>query len=152
MSGPRGGGGGALRGSAGGWVGNKGVPLRFGGGLGVVWGFICALVSWCVEVFKEKPINGFISLSNGVFSLLSSPPLATRLLAHKIQSPQEWEAIQALTVRAAGAVGFLRLGLGSPKGSFGCLGSCAQGALLRPRGGRRAEGGNAGVEELRTSV
>lgn len=29
----------------------------------------------------------------------SSPPLATRLLAHKIQSPQEWEAIQALTVR-----------------------------------------------------
>lgn len=27
------------------------------------------------------------------------PPLATRLLAHKIQSPQEWEAIQALTVR-----------------------------------------------------
>ncbi|XP_019370794.1 PREDICTED: ADP-ribosylation factor-binding protein GGA1 [Gavialis gangeticus] len=26
------------------------------------------------------------------------PPLATRLLAHKIQSPQEWEAIQALTV------------------------------------------------------
>lgn len=31
----------------------------------------------------------------------SSPPLATRLLAHKIQSPQEWEAIQALTVRAS---------------------------------------------------
>uniref|UniRef100_A0A8C2TS97 Golgi associated, gamma adaptin ear containing, ARF binding protein 1 n=1 Tax=Coturnix japonica TaxID=93934 RepID=A0A8C2TS97_COTJA len=26
-----------------------------------------------------------------------SPPLATRLLAHKIQSPQEWEAVQALT-------------------------------------------------------
>jgi ADP-ribosylation factor-binding protein GGA len=31
--------------------------------------------------------------------LLPRPPLATRLLAHKIQSPQEWEAIQALTVR-----------------------------------------------------
>lgn len=30
------------------------------------------------------------------------PPLATRLLAHKIQSPQEWEAIQALTVRRRG--------------------------------------------------
>ncbi|KAG8138174.1 putative ADP-ribosylation factor-binding protein, partial [Naja naja] len=29
------------------------------------------------------------------------PPLATRLLAHKIQSPQEWEAIQALTVLEA---------------------------------------------------
>ncbi|TKS69158.1 ADP-ribosylation factor-binding protein GGA1 [Collichthys lucidus] len=27
-----------------------------------------------------------------------SPQLATRLLAHKIQSPQEWEAMQALTV------------------------------------------------------
>lgn len=32
-------------------------------------------------------------------SLSHSPPLATRLLAHKIQSPQEWEAMQALTVR-----------------------------------------------------
>ncbi|XP_068938201.1 ADP-ribosylation factor-binding protein GGA1 [Petaurus breviceps papuanus] len=29
---------------------------------------------------------------------LEGPPLATRLLAHKIQSPQEWEATQALTV------------------------------------------------------
>ncbi|KAM4882129.1 ADP-ribosylation factor-binding protein GGA1 [Thomomys bottae] len=29
---------------------------------------------------------------------LEGPPLATRLLAHKIQSPQEWEAVQALTV------------------------------------------------------
>uniref|UniRef100_A0A3Q3WL59 VHS domain-containing protein n=1 Tax=Mola mola TaxID=94237 RepID=A0A3Q3WL59_MOLML len=26
------------------------------------------------------------------------PQLATRLLAHKIQSPQEWEAMQALTL------------------------------------------------------
>nr|XP_056703134.1 ADP-ribosylation factor-binding protein GGA1 [Euleptes europaea] len=32
---------------------------------------------------------------------LEGPPLATRLLAHKIQSPQEWEAIQALTVLEA---------------------------------------------------
>lgn len=31
-------------------------------------------------------------------SLLPSPQLATRLLAHKIQSPQEWEAMQALMV------------------------------------------------------
>ncbi|KAJ8384129.1 hypothetical protein AAFF_G00208310 [Aldrovandia affinis] len=29
---------------------------------------------------------------------LEGPQLATRLLAHKIQSPQEWEAMQALTV------------------------------------------------------
>lgn len=28
----------------------------------------------------------------------SRPQLATRLLAHKIQSPQEWEAMQALLV------------------------------------------------------
>lgn len=32
------------------------------------------------------------------FVLSISPQLATRLLAHKIQSPQEWEAMQALTV------------------------------------------------------
>uniref|UniRef100_A0A3Q3F418 VHS domain-containing protein n=1 Tax=Labrus bergylta TaxID=56723 RepID=A0A3Q3F418_9LABR len=29
---------------------------------------------------------------------LEGPQLATRLLAHKIQSPQEWEAMQALLV------------------------------------------------------
>lgn len=31
-------------------------------------------------------------------SINSRPQLATRLLAHKIQSPQEWEAMQALLV------------------------------------------------------
>ncbi|XP_006865268.1 PREDICTED: ADP-ribosylation factor-binding protein GGA1 isoform X2 [Chrysochloris asiatica] len=40
-------------------------------------------------------INGFCEQLN---EDLEGPPLATRLLAHKIQSPQEWEAIQALTV------------------------------------------------------
>ncbi|XP_044771749.1 ADP-ribosylation factor-binding protein GGA1 isoform X4 [Neomonachus schauinslandi] len=40
-------------------------------------------------------INGFCEQLNEDFE---GPPLATRLLAHKIQSPQEWEAIQALTV------------------------------------------------------
>lgn len=39
------------------------------------------------------------TLSVMTLFLLPRPPLATRLLAHKIQSPQEWEAIQALTVR-----------------------------------------------------
>lgn len=34
------------------------------------------------------------------------PSLATRLLAHKIQSPQEWEAVQALTVRCRPLWGF----------------------------------------------
>lgn len=33
-----------------------------------------------------------------VCHLCSRPQLATRLLAHKIQSPQEWEAMQALLV------------------------------------------------------
>uniref|UniRef100_A0A8C9B9Y5 Golgi associated, gamma adaptin ear containing, ARF binding protein 1 n=1 Tax=Phocoena sinus TaxID=42100 RepID=A0A8C9B9Y5_PHOSS len=40
-------------------------------------------------------INGFCEQLSEDFE---GPPLATRLLAHKIQSPQEWEAIQALTV------------------------------------------------------
>ncbi|XP_064139637.1 ADP-ribosylation factor-binding protein GGA1 isoform X2 [Loxodonta africana] len=40
-------------------------------------------------------INGFCEQLNEDFE---GPPLATRLLAHKIQSPQEWEALQALTV------------------------------------------------------
>ncbi|KAJ7330117.1 hypothetical protein JRQ81_016291 [Phrynocephalus forsythii] len=40
-------------------------------------------------------INAFCDQLN---KELEGPPLATRLLAHKIQSPQEWEAIQALTV------------------------------------------------------
>ncbi|XP_040841736.1 ADP-ribosylation factor-binding protein GGA1 isoform X3 [Ochotona curzoniae] len=40
-------------------------------------------------------INGFCEQLNEDFE---GPPLATRLLAHKIQSPQEWEAMQALTV------------------------------------------------------
>ncbi|XP_073181846.1 ADP-ribosylation factor-binding protein GGA1 isoform X2 [Lepidochelys kempii] len=39
-------------------------------------------------------INAFCEQLN---KELEGPPLATRLLAHKIQSPQEWEAIQALT-------------------------------------------------------
>ncbi|XP_059103059.1 ADP-ribosylation factor-binding protein GGA1 isoform X2 [Peromyscus eremicus] len=40
-------------------------------------------------------INAFCEQLNEDFE---GPSLATRLLAHKIQSPQEWEAIQALTV------------------------------------------------------
>ncbi|XP_070612266.1 ADP-ribosylation factor-binding protein GGA1 [Erythrolamprus reginae] len=43
-------------------------------------------------------INGFCDQLN---KELEGPPLATRLLAHKIQSPQEWEAMQALTVLEA---------------------------------------------------
>ncbi|XP_013917000.1 PREDICTED: ADP-ribosylation factor-binding protein GGA1 [Thamnophis sirtalis] len=43
-------------------------------------------------------INAFCDQLN---KELEGPPLATRLLAHKIQSPQEWEAMQALTVLEA---------------------------------------------------
>lgn len=55
---------------------------------------------------KRSPRAGLSAITSGVsrsLSAPSSPPLATRLLAHKIQSPQEWEAIQALTVRGGGA-------------------------------------------------
>ncbi|XP_049627532.1 ADP-ribosylation factor-binding protein GGA1 [Suncus etruscus] len=45
--------------------------------------------------FNWASINGFCEQLNEDFE---GPPLATRLLAHKIQSPQEWEAVQALTV------------------------------------------------------
>lgn len=40
------------------------------------------------------------ALSSGVFSC--SPQIAVTLLVHKIHSPQEWEALQALTVRNPG--------------------------------------------------
>lgn len=55
----------------------------------------------------DTPISYF-ALLFGSFAVLwrftvdsyinSRPQLATRLLAHKIQSPQEWEAMQALLV------------------------------------------------------
>lgn len=32
-------------------------------------------------------------------NILFSPQIAVTLLVHKIHSPQEWEALQALTVR-----------------------------------------------------
>ncbi|KAG8511138.1 ADP-ribosylation factor-binding protein GGA1 [Galemys pyrenaicus] len=47
------------------------------------------------EELNWTSINGFCEQLNEDFE---GPPLAIRLLAHKIQSPQEWEAIQALTV------------------------------------------------------
>uniref|UniRef100_A0A8C6LC49 Golgi-associated, gamma adaptin ear containing, ARF binding protein 1 n=1 Tax=Nothobranchius furzeri TaxID=105023 RepID=A0A8C6LC49_NOTFU len=41
------------------------------------------------------PVLGFC---DQLVSEPDGPPLATRLLAHKVQSPQQWEAMQALTV------------------------------------------------------
>uniref|UniRef100_A0A8B9VBM4 Golgi associated, gamma adaptin ear containing, ARF binding protein 1 n=1 Tax=Anas zonorhyncha TaxID=75864 RepID=A0A8B9VBM4_9AVES len=47
---------------------------------------------------KELDWDGIGAFCEQLNKELEGPPLATRLLAHKIQSPQEWEAIQALTV------------------------------------------------------
>lgn len=57
---------------------------------------ICSLVN-----HLESPITACLPLNTGDLffpHLCCSPQLATRLLAHKIQSPQEWEAMQALLV------------------------------------------------------
>ncbi|NXI22843.1 GGA1 protein, partial [Sterrhoptilus dennistouni] len=47
---------------------------------------------------KDLDWDGINAFCGQLNKELEGPPLATRLLAHKIQSPQEWEAIQALTV------------------------------------------------------
>ncbi|XP_032047962.1 ADP-ribosylation factor-binding protein GGA1 [Aythya fuligula] len=47
---------------------------------------------------RELDWDGIGAFCEQLNKELEGPPLATRLLAHKIQSPQEWEAIQALTV------------------------------------------------------
>ncbi|NXE35831.1 GGA1 protein, partial [Ptilorrhoa leucosticta] len=47
---------------------------------------------------KDLDWDGISAFCEQLNKELEGPPLATRLLAHKIQSPQEWEAIQALTV------------------------------------------------------
>ncbi|KFO93617.1 ADP-ribosylation factor-binding protein GGA1, partial [Buceros rhinoceros silvestris] len=47
---------------------------------------------------KDLDWDGINAFCEQLNKELEGPPLATRLLAHKIQSPQEWEAVQALTV------------------------------------------------------
>ncbi len=39
-----------------------------------------------------------------IVSVSCSPQISVRLLAHKIQSPQDWESLQALTVSLTSAV------------------------------------------------
>ncbi|XP_018115070.1 ADP-ribosylation factor-binding protein GGA1 isoform X2 [Xenopus laevis] len=46
---------------------------------------------------KEQDWDGVQAFCDQLNQELEGPQLATRLLAHKIQSPQEWEAMQALT-------------------------------------------------------
>ncbi|KAM4651266.1 ADP-ribosylation factor-binding protein GGA1 [Discoglossus pictus] len=50
---------------------------------------------------KEQDWEGVQAFCDQLNHELEGPQLATRLLAHKIQSPQEWEAMQALTVLEA---------------------------------------------------
>ncbi|KAL1005821.1 hypothetical protein UPYG_G00064390 [Umbra pygmaea] len=47
---------------------------------------------------KEADRDGIQALCDQLNNEPEGPQLATRLLAHKIQSPQEWEAMQALMV------------------------------------------------------
>ncbi|KAL4647863.1 ADP-ribosylation factor-binding protein GGA1 isoform X2 [Arapaima gigas] len=47
---------------------------------------------------KETDWDSIKAFCEQLNNELEGPQLATRLLAHKIQSPQEWEAMQALTV------------------------------------------------------
>uniref|UniRef100_H3CL72 Golgi-associated, gamma adaptin ear containing, ARF binding protein 1 n=1 Tax=Tetraodon nigroviridis TaxID=99883 RepID=H3CL72_TETNG len=50
---------------------------------------------------KETDWDNIKSFCDQLNDEPDGPQLATRLLAHKIQSPQEWEALQALTVLEA---------------------------------------------------
>lgn len=52
---------------------------------------------YCVKV-KEQIPSGFVFLIVGFCFVFFSPQISVQLLVHKIQSPQEWEALQALTV------------------------------------------------------
>nr|XP_015826471.2 ADP-ribosylation factor-binding protein GGA1 isoform X1 [Nothobranchius furzeri] len=47
---------------------------------------------------KELDWDSVLGFCDQLVSETDGPPLATRLLAHKVQSPQQWEAMQALTV------------------------------------------------------
>ncbi|XP_073540127.1 ADP-ribosylation factor-binding protein GGA3 [Phyllobates terribilis] len=50
---------------------------------------------------RQEDWEYIISFCDQINKELEGPQIAVRLLAHKIQSPQEWEALQALTVLEA---------------------------------------------------
>lgn len=52
----------------------------------------------CKTLSLNSRIYESVKILHDVYLLYSRPQIAVRLLAHKIQSPQEWEAVQALTV------------------------------------------------------
>uniref|UniRef100_A0A663LSF5 VHS domain-containing protein n=1 Tax=Athene cunicularia TaxID=194338 RepID=A0A663LSF5_ATHCN len=47
---------------------------------------------------RQEDWEYIIGFCDQINKELEGPQIAVRLLAHKIQSPQEWEAVQALTV------------------------------------------------------
>uniref|UniRef100_A0A8C2UZJ7 Golgi associated, gamma adaptin ear containing, ARF binding protein 3 n=1 Tax=Chinchilla lanigera TaxID=34839 RepID=A0A8C2UZJ7_CHILA len=51
---------------------------------------------------RQEDWEYIIGFCDQINKELEGPQIAVRLLAHKIQSPQEWEAVQALTVLEAG--------------------------------------------------
>uniref|UniRef100_A0A8C5NLF8 Golgi associated, gamma adaptin ear containing, ARF binding protein 3 n=1 Tax=Junco hyemalis TaxID=40217 RepID=A0A8C5NLF8_JUNHY len=55
----------------------------------------------CKTLCLNSRICESVKVLPGVYLFCSRPQIAVRLLAHKIQSPQEWEAVQALTVLEA---------------------------------------------------
>nr|1LF8_A Chain A, ADP-ribosylation factor binding protein GGA3 [Homo sapiens]1LF8_B Chain B, ADP-ribosylation factor binding protein GGA3 [Homo sapiens]1LF8_C Chain C, ADP-ribosylation factor binding protein GGA3 [Homo sapiens]1LF8_D Chain D, ADP-ribosylation factor binding protein GGA3 [Homo sapiens] len=50
---------------------------------------------------RQEDWEYIIGFCDQINKELEGPQIAVRLLAHKIQSPQEWEALQALTVLEA---------------------------------------------------
>uniref|UniRef100_A0A8C5IPA0 Golgi associated, gamma adaptin ear containing, ARF binding protein 3 n=1 Tax=Junco hyemalis TaxID=40217 RepID=A0A8C5IPA0_JUNHY len=75
--------------------------------LNLTWGN--SLLGWLLAHFNKatNPSNRqedweyIIGFCDQINKELEGPQIAVRLLAHKIQSPQEWEAVQALTVLEA---------------------------------------------------
>uniref|UniRef100_A0A8C3QEH6 Golgi associated, gamma adaptin ear containing, ARF binding protein 3 n=1 Tax=Cyanoderma ruficeps TaxID=181631 RepID=A0A8C3QEH6_9PASS len=72
--------------------------------------FSSLLVICSLSLAKDKATNPsnrqedweyIIGFCDQINKELEGPQIAVRLLAHKIQSPQEWEAVQALTVLEA---------------------------------------------------
>lgn len=64
-------------------------------------GYVCEVLAKPISFlfFFENCSHLRQSCSSGISSC--SPQIAVTLLVHKIHSPQEWEALQALTVRNA---------------------------------------------------
>uniref|UniRef100_A0A3B5M8D4 VHS domain-containing protein n=1 Tax=Xiphophorus couchianus TaxID=32473 RepID=A0A3B5M8D4_9TELE len=66
--------------------------------------------TFCIFSFSDKATNPsnrqedweyIMGFCDQINKELEGPQISVRLLAHKIQSPQEWEAMQALTVLEA---------------------------------------------------